>query len=174
MREMMGGGTTVLMVSHVLGQIRGLCDRVIWLNHGKVVMDGDAKTVCDAYEGLIDFDNAPKLEIGRRMDEIQRIAMYPDNWLPPDGSYKIKTGKRGIVSGKLRCPFGDLTGKETVTVSLDNGLPTVIRVKEEHLSFEVKGVPDAVVTVHIKSSFSRKREKDQRPLSVVLEDTDGN
>ena len=174
MREMMGGGTTVLMVSHVLGQIRSLCDRVIWLDHGHVVMDGDTKTVCDAYEGLIDFDNAPTFEIGCHMDDIARVTMYPDNWLPPDGSYKIKTGKMGLVSGNLRCPFGDLTGEETITVSLDEGAPTVIRVTEEYMSFEVKGAPDTVVTVHIRSNFYRKPEKDSRNLSVVLEDTDGN
>ena len=177
MKEMMSGGTTVLMVSHVLGQIRSMCDRVIWLDHGKVVMIGDTKTVCDAYEGLIDFDNAPKFEIGRHMEDIQRVNMYPDNWLPPKGSYKIKTGPMGLVSGNLRCPFNDLTGKEKIKISLDcNGDddPAVIRVSEEHMSFEIKGAPDTVVTVHIDSNFSRTPNGEQRKLSLVLEDTDGN
>lgn len=177
MREMMGGGTTVLMVSHVLGQIRSMCDHVLWLDHGKVIMYGDTKTVCDAYEGLIDFDNAPKFEIGRRMDDIQRVAMYGDNWLPPDGSYKIKTGPLGIVSGNLRCPFNDLTGKEKIRVSLDcneDDDPVEIRINEEYTSFEVLGKPDTVVTVHIRSNFSRSPGEDERQLSVVLEDTDGN
>lgn len=49
MRELMAGGTTVLMVSHALPQIRELCSRVIWLDKGKVKMDGDTKTVCDEY-----------------------------------------------------------------------------------------------------------------------------
>ena len=177
MREMMGGGTTVLMVSHVLSQIRNMCDHVIWLDHGRVVMDGDAKTVCDAYEGLIDFDNAPKFEIGRHMDDIQRVTMYPDNWLPPEGSYKIKTGPMGLVSGVLRCPFQDLTGKEKVKISLDcNGDedPLTIAVQEEHINFELQGKPNSIVTVYIKSNFSRSPGNDQRNLSLVLEDTDGN
>lgn len=50
MRELMSGGTTVLMVSHALKQIRDLCSRVIWLDHGKVIMDGATQEVCDAYE----------------------------------------------------------------------------------------------------------------------------
>ena len=50
MRELMSGGTTVLMVSHALKQIRDLCNRVIWLDHGKVIMDGETQEVCDAYE----------------------------------------------------------------------------------------------------------------------------
>lgn len=47
--ELMGGGTTVLFVSHSLGQIREMCNRVIWLDHGKVVMQGEVNTVCNAY-----------------------------------------------------------------------------------------------------------------------------
>lgn len=49
MLELMGGGTTVLYVSHSLDQIRELCNRVIWLDHGRVVMQGEASEVCDAY-----------------------------------------------------------------------------------------------------------------------------
>ncbi len=49
MLELMGGGTTVLYVSHNLDQIRELCNRVIWLDHGKVVMQGEATEICDAY-----------------------------------------------------------------------------------------------------------------------------
>lgn len=50
MMEMMSGGTTVLFVSHDLEQIREMCDRVLWLDHGKVKMIGPTKEVCDAYE----------------------------------------------------------------------------------------------------------------------------
>lgn len=50
MKELMAGGTTVLMVSHALPQIRDLCNRVIWLEKGKVKMDGDTQTICDEYE----------------------------------------------------------------------------------------------------------------------------
>lgn len=51
MMDLMGGGTTVLFVSHNLDQIREMCDRVIWLDHGTVKMCGNAQEVCDAYEG---------------------------------------------------------------------------------------------------------------------------
>lgn len=49
MKEMMGGGTTVLLVSHNIAQIREMCTRVVWLDHGTVKMIGDANEVCDAY-----------------------------------------------------------------------------------------------------------------------------
>jgi len=49
MLELMGGGTTVLFVSHSLGQIREMCDRVLWLEHGEMKTIGSAKAVCKAY-----------------------------------------------------------------------------------------------------------------------------
>lgn len=50
MLELMSGGTTVLFVSHSLGQVREMCSRVLWLEHGEIVMAGDTAAVCDAYE----------------------------------------------------------------------------------------------------------------------------
>lgn len=49
MRSMITGGTTVLYVSHSIDSIRSLCGKVIWLDHGNVVMSGNTKEVCDAY-----------------------------------------------------------------------------------------------------------------------------
>ncbi len=49
MMSMITGGTTVLYVSHSLESIRELCNKVIWLEHGEVVMAGDTLEVCDAY-----------------------------------------------------------------------------------------------------------------------------
>ena len=52
MMEMMGGGTTVLMVSHNITQIREMCDRVVWIEHGQVVDYGDAEHLCSEYEKM--------------------------------------------------------------------------------------------------------------------------
>lgn len=49
MLELMGGGATVLFVSHSIEQVREMCGRVVWLEHGQIKMIGDADTVCDAY-----------------------------------------------------------------------------------------------------------------------------
>ena len=50
MMELMSGGTTVLFVSHNIEQIRNICGRCVWLEHGKVKMTGMAQNVCDVYE----------------------------------------------------------------------------------------------------------------------------
>lgn len=48
--EMMAGGTTVIIVSHSIEQIERLCSRVIWLDHGKIVMSGDTSEVSEKYK----------------------------------------------------------------------------------------------------------------------------
>lgn len=50
--ELMAGGTTVLIVSHSIEQIERLCNRVAWLEHGKLKMLGDTATVCGEYKRL--------------------------------------------------------------------------------------------------------------------------
>ena len=49
MKQMMSGGTTVLLVSHSLDQIREVCDRVIWIDQGQMRMMGKTDEVCTAY-----------------------------------------------------------------------------------------------------------------------------
>ncbi|NLC72303.1 MAG: ABC transporter ATP-binding protein [Ruminococcaceae bacterium] len=48
MLSMIKGGTTVLFVSHSAASVKKICNRVIWLDHGHVIKDGDT-SVCDEY-----------------------------------------------------------------------------------------------------------------------------
>ena len=50
MRSMINGGTTVLFVSHDTNQIKNLCDRVIWLENGKMKKIGNPEELCTEYE----------------------------------------------------------------------------------------------------------------------------
>lgn len=50
MMELMSGGTTVLFVSHSMNQIREMCERAIWLEHGQVRAIGETQEVCEQYE----------------------------------------------------------------------------------------------------------------------------
>ncbi|MBQ4093974.1 MAG: ABC transporter ATP-binding protein [Oscillospiraceae bacterium] len=49
-QELMDSNTTVLFVSHSMDQVRRICKRAIWLEHGKVKMDGPVDEVASAYE----------------------------------------------------------------------------------------------------------------------------
>lgn len=52
--ELMSGGTTVLLVSHSIEQIRSLCKHVLWLEHGRIKMIGECKDVCAEYQNQTD------------------------------------------------------------------------------------------------------------------------
>lgn len=49
MLDMIKGGTTVLYVSHSLESIKQLCDKVVWIEHGKMIKMGEAKKICAEY-----------------------------------------------------------------------------------------------------------------------------
>lgn len=62
MLSLMGGGTTVLFVSHSISQIREMCNKVVWLEDGKLRMIGETKKVCDAYQEFINPDSKNNIE----------------------------------------------------------------------------------------------------------------
>lgn len=48
-KEMIHGGSTVLMVSHSLQTILDNCSKVVWIEQGELRMIGEPKKVCEAY-----------------------------------------------------------------------------------------------------------------------------
>lgn len=50
MAELMSGGTTLLFVSHNAEQVKELCTKSIWLDHGTMMAYGDTETVYSQYE----------------------------------------------------------------------------------------------------------------------------
>lgn len=49
MKKMIDSGATVVFVSHSIEQVKQICKKALWLEHGKVKMLGDADTVCGYY-----------------------------------------------------------------------------------------------------------------------------
>ncbi len=54
MRQIIRGGATTILVSHSLSQVRHLCNKVLWLDHGHQADFGETKSVCDRYEMFLD------------------------------------------------------------------------------------------------------------------------
>ena len=51
-QDMIHDGTTIILVSHDFNMIKKMCNNVIWLDHGQMVMLGDAKEICCRYEAI--------------------------------------------------------------------------------------------------------------------------
>lgn len=52
--QMRDAGKTILFCSHSLFQVESLCARAIWINQGKMMMDGDSADVVAAYQAFLD------------------------------------------------------------------------------------------------------------------------
>jgi len=66
-REICAKGKIVILVSHGMGAIRDICNRCIWLDDGRIVMDGDPQMVTDAYLNAVrEADEAKLLEKFKR------------------------------------------------------------------------------------------------------------
>jgi lipopolysaccharide transport system ATP-binding protein len=63
MKNRITGEQTVVFVSHMADQVKDLCDRVIWLDKGKIIAQGDSAEVVDAYTQHVTqarVDGAPR------------------------------------------------------------------------------------------------------------------
>lgn len=70
MKEILSSGVTGLLVSHSVGQVRDLCNKILWIDHGKQIVFSDEVTLCcDAYEEFLRTKKLP----GSRED-IEKLA----------------------------------------------------------------------------------------------------
>lgn len=53
MKEMLEQGTTLILVSHNIDDIKRMCDHACWIDHGNMVMQGEVNEVCDAYQNNV-------------------------------------------------------------------------------------------------------------------------
>ncbi len=93
MREILVSGVTGILVSHSIGQIRSMSNKVLWLDHGKqVCFSEDVKTTCDAYE---EFLITKKVPLG--LDDIERMAMDHRERLAQEKAEKEKTEQEKLL-----------------------------------------------------------------------------
>lgn len=66
------GDTTALMVSHSLQTVRNQCNKVLWLDKGRMVMFGKPDEVCDAYAEYLNTGKLPQTESLKNTQESPR------------------------------------------------------------------------------------------------------
>ena len=60
MKSIIQGGATTILVSHSMAQVRSMCNKILWLDHGKQIIFGDdVKRICDAYEKYLNTKVLP-------------------------------------------------------------------------------------------------------------------
>lgn len=55
MKEIINGGTTTILVSHSIAQVREMCSKILWLHKGRQIEFGDdVQGICDRYQEFLD------------------------------------------------------------------------------------------------------------------------
>lgn len=106
MREIIAGGATTILVSHSIEQVRELCNKVLWLEHGKQVAFGDTKTLCDLYQQYLDrsitLEQAKKALGTSEEDNDDRGGTPPTgSTVPKAGDEQQGNGHRGDKMKKI-------------------------------------------------------------------------
>ena len=68
-RQFKAEGTAILFVSHSMGDVRALCNRVILLDKGKVLKDGEPDAVVDFYNAMIAEKENARLTVEQRRSQ---------------------------------------------------------------------------------------------------------
>ena len=53
MKQILDGGVTGILVSHSVKQVRELCNKALWLDHGNQIAFGEAEPLCNAYDHFL-------------------------------------------------------------------------------------------------------------------------
>jgi lipopolysaccharide transport system ATP-binding protein len=116
MKEVSGHGRTVIFVSHNMEAVKNLCDRAIFMEKGKLILDGDPVAIIEQYlerqstlslEQNFDFENAP----GNEFVKMKHISLVPER---TDGK-NIITVKSPL---KIRFDFWNETEEMATNLSL--------------------------------------------------------
>lgn len=147
MDEIKRNGTTVLLVTHDMSSVVKYCDKVVVLNHGKVVKEGNPKEMVDIYKKILvnQYDeNQP--------EEKTKLQVAGDSWMS-----KMSLNQENVLygSGKARIvDFGFFDEKGQLTNMVLKKAPFEIRMKVEFaedveypiFAFTVKNARGAEVT----------------------------
>lgn len=61
MKHILESGVTGILVSHSITQIREMCNKILWLDHGRqIIFSNDVLTCCDAYEEFLITKRLPQ------------------------------------------------------------------------------------------------------------------
>lgn len=108
-------GKTILFCSHSLYQVEAICSRVLWLDRGRVVMDGEPGRIISAYTEFLSSA------------EVKRDGIDHDTVLPEAASRarlnKVEIEAEGIVHRELEVKSGQTDLTLTVGFQSDPALP---------------------------------------------------
>ncbi len=124
LKEIKRKGTTIVIVSHVMGQIEQICDRAIWIEEGLIKMEGKPRDIGQAYLASMEEKRLQKKE--EEFAEQRKGQKKASTKDLPDFSDKTAT-RRGNLAVEMT-DFKTLNG---------NGEEKVVFSTGEDIRFEI-------------------------------------
>lgn len=110
MEEMMKNGTTILMVSHDMGSIIKYCDKVVLLNRGEFVAEGEAGHMVDLYKKIL----------ANQLDDLEDELRQENGGDAPEEEKEKPAGavQKLLSEGKSECSGPLMKEKLTINPTL--------------------------------------------------------
>lgn len=118
-------GKTILLVSHDLGSVGKYCDRVVLLNQGVKVDEGDPKRIIDLYKKILVGQEQPQEE--KPQEERVPIAQAGERWRD-----HLQVNPQLLEYGEKKAEiidFAILDEEGLITNAVDKGSQCQIRMK---------------------------------------------
>lgn len=125
MEKMCSEGTTLLLVSHSLSQVNRYCERAVWIERGRVLMDGPALEVTKRYEGFLERLSWQTEDIDDKCVALDSAAEEMGNEVLPDSG---QTVTRWPGKGGVRVTGVWLNGRAVQKLELTQKDPLEIRL----------------------------------------------
>lgn len=125
MREIISQGATTILVSHSLEQIRSLCNKVLWLDHGKQVAFGDTKDICDQYERFLQGTPLPE------MMDIEPLQEKMRGYIGTSQSSCVEVKRRTESVSDMKCAKVGMERKGISTLKILNRYNFISRLQEQ-------------------------------------------
>jgi len=95
---------TVLLVSHNIRQVERICERVLFMDHGSIRQDGDARTVCNAFYEYSDRRIVAQAAGARRRtrETTGEVDLIDFSLVSPNGDTKNETEYRDEMVVRIR------------------------------------------------------------------------
>ena len=125
-------GTTILLVTHDMGSIMKYCDKVVLLNKGEMVKQGDPKEIVDIYKKILANQYNPEEEAAKEeLSDTGSLAAAPSQisgkWME---KLQINNQKVEYGNGKAEIiDFGIFDHNQNVTNLIIKGEECTIRFK---------------------------------------------
>ena len=119
--ELLAEGRTLLLVSHSLDLVEGVCDRVLWLDNGRQRLVGEPRRVIDAY----------RQEVAEREGEAHLEAKRQREAAGEEVSQELRWGSREAEILSVRMIAGGAGGEERYHVATGEDVTFEIRARAE-------------------------------------------